>query len=139
MVAKFSEGRYELCRSLFGRGVDLCSGLATSKVKKETNRNRVQQAFIAGIVRSISDYQSATDRIRRDEIPDKVTSLPIPYPLLLENIDYELNKTLFLGGYEKWLKGNRHLFEGEDCDADGFNFMYYDLFDSKLVKWDSKK
>jgi hypothetical protein len=92
----------------------LTAGWLYLKLKREMSRNRVQQAFIAGIIRSISDYQSSTDRMGRAEIPGKVTVLPIPYPLLLENIDYELNKALFLISYEKWLKESRNLFENED-------------------------
>jgi len=37
-------------------------------LSKERKRNRILQAFIAGLVRSVSDYVSATDKIDLKEM-----------------------------------------------------------------------
>lgn len=107
------------------------------KLSKEMRRNRILQGFIAGIIRGISDYKSAIDR-DEDDLPDRTTQLPIPYHMLLENIDCELSKDLLLFKYQKWLKNNRLLFfDDKRYTGYGFNLMYLDLFDKKLKLWHS--
>ena len=114
--------------------------LVYQKLKKEHDRNRILQAFIAGIIRTISDYRNLTDSKDQDEFPDKAIAFPIPYSILLENIDYELSKDQLLAEYEKWITNdaNRKLFfDDKNHTGDGFTFMYYDLFDKKYREWSS--
>jgi hypothetical protein len=113
---------------------------------KERKRNRVLGAFIAGIVRSISNYVSTTDSIDSDELPPRYTQLPIPYINVLEAIEYELSKNFYISPakYERWLIKTRQLFlENEtiarDARNDGFIFMTYDLFDDLLARWRSSE
>jgi len=99
----------------------------------------MHQAFTAGIIRSVTDYHSRTDS-DEFEIPNKPARLPIPYPLMLENIDWELSKDLLMANYETWLKKDRNIFFDEETYGDdGFNFMYLDLFDRKLSRWHSNE
>jgi hypothetical protein len=111
---------------------------------KERKRNRICSAFIAGLVRSVSDYVSSTDQIDVDEMPVQHTKLPIPYENLLEAIEYELLKNFYIptAKYERWLVKTRRIFWENDImvrDArnDGFIFMTYDLFDGLLTRWRS--
>lgn len=110
------------------------------KLDKEIKRNRMHQAFTAGIIRTISDYQSKTDLIDEFDLPDGATELPIPYQTILENIDWELSKDLLMANYEKWLRKDKNIFFDEkEYGDDGFNFMYLDLFDKKLKLWHSEE
>jgi len=118
-------------------GLIICFLWVNFKLNKEMKRNRILQAFIAGIIRAISDYNSKNDQLDEDELPDRTTQLPIPYNMVLEHIDWELSKDLVFTNYEKWLKQNRTLFfDNKQYHApDGFNFMYLDLFDKKVKLW----
>ena len=96
------------------------------------------QAFIAGVVRSISDYVSATDRVNMDEVPEQNTKLPIPYRKIIEAIKYELLKDVpmtEIKSHEAWLRKGRQLFSGDKYGNDGFVFMNYDLFNGLLADW----
>jgi hypothetical protein len=109
-----------------------------ARLDKEIKRNRMHQAFTAGIIRTITDYHSKTDSIENN-VPERPTKLPIPYQAILENIDWELSKDLLMANYEKWLKEDRNIFYDEKkYGDDGFNFMYLDLFDKKIKQWNSK-
>lgn len=126
--------------SIFIFGLIICFLWLNSKLDKEMRRNRILQSFIAGIIRSISDYNSKTDRIDEDDLPDRSTQLPIPYRTVLENIDWELSKDQLLANYEKWLKQDRNIFfDDKRYSGDGFNFIYLDLFDKKLKIWSSEE
>lgn len=121
-------------------GLFICLMWVNFKLKKEIKRNRMHQAFTAGIIRTISDYQSKTDSTDEFDLPDRTTELPIPYQTVLENIDWELSKDLLMTNYEKWLKKDRNIFYDEkEYGDDGFNVMYLDLFDKKLKLWHSKE
>jgi hypothetical protein len=111
---------------------------------KERKRNRILGAFIAGLVRSISNYVSTTDDIDSVEMPPHHVKLPIPYNNILEAIEYELCKNFYISPskYERWLIKTRQIFlENEamvrDARNDGFIFMTYDLFDDLLARWRS--
>jgi hypothetical protein len=110
-------------------------------LKREQKRSRILQAFIAGLVRSVSDYASTTDRIDLTEMPEPNTTLPIPYKKVLEAIEYELLKdTVALASpqkHEKWLLATRRLFDSERRRGDGFVFINYDLFDDLITRWRS--
>jgi len=107
------------------------------KIEKEKKRSHTVQAFLAGVIRAISDYQSKTDRISDEEdLPPRSASLPIPYETIMENIDWEFGKDFLLQHYEEWLKKDRNLFfEEPQYSGDGFNFMYLDFFDRRLRAW----
>lgn len=111
---------------------------------RERNRNRILRAFIAGLVRSVSDYVSATDEIDPDEMPERYAKLPIPYKGVLEAVEHELLKNISIWKpkkYIRWLQKNRRLFIEEpfrkDGRDDGFVFMNYDLFDDLAARWRS--
>ena len=117
----------------------VCLYQTNAKLNKEIKRSRMHQAFTAGIIRAVTDYHSRTDS-DEFEIPDRSPQLPIPYPMMLENIDWELTKDLLMANYETWLKKDRNIFFDEKTYGDdGFNFMYTDLFDKKLREWNSKE
>ena len=119
-------------------GLTICFLWVNYKLDKEIRRNRILQAFIAGIIRAISDYKSSTDHTHEDDLPNRTTQLPIPYQMVLENIDWELSKDLLLADYEKWLKQSRSIyFDEKRYGNDGFNSMYLDLFNRKLNLWSS--
>lgn len=114
--------------------------VAWSVIQKEQKRNRILQAFIAGLVRSVSDYVSITDETDLDEMPEHNTKLPIPYNKVIEAVEYELLKGVPLTSlqkHEKWLTGNRQLFNDANGVRDGFVFMNYDLFDDLIIRWRS--
>ena len=121
-------------------GLLICFLWVNFKLNKEMRKNRILQAFIAGIIRVISNYNSKTDRNHEDDLPDRATQLPIPYRRVLENIDWELSKDQLLANYEKWLKQDRNIFfDNNRYSGDGFNFIYLDLFDKKLNLWFSEE
>jgi hypothetical protein len=60
-----------------------CIFWLNNKIEKEKKRNRTLQAFLAGVIRVISDYRSKTDHDEQ-ELPGRATSLPIPYDTVLE-------------------------------------------------------
>ena len=101
----------------------------------ERRRNRILQAFVAGIVRSISDYFSVNDAVEPSEVPEQNTKLPIPYKKVLESIEYEFQKDFWVEPYQKWLKDDRQIFADAKYANDGFNFIYYDLFDKLAKQW----
>jgi hypothetical protein len=110
------------------------------KIEKEKRRNRTVQAFLAGVIRAVSDYQNSMDRgIKLEDLPQKGNTLPIPYRLILDNIDCEFDRDTYLQHYEKWLNSERLLFfEDKKYYGGGFNFMYIDFFDRRLQKWNMK-
>lgn len=117
-----------------------CFLLINHKLNKEMKRNRVLQSFIAGIIRTISDYKSKTDHNHEEDLPGRSTQLPIPYHMVLENVDWELSKDQLLEHYENWLKQDRDIFfDDKKYGGDGFTFMYLDLFDKKLRRWFSNE
>jgi hypothetical protein len=108
---------------------------------KERKRTRVLCAFVAGLVRSVSDYVSGTDKTFLDEIPIRHTQLPLPYKSVLEAIEYELAKNVtMMDNYENWLLNMRRICRNEndlmvrDASDDGFVFMAFDLFDDLLAR-----
>lgn len=109
------------------------------KIEKEKKRNRTVQAFLAGVIRVISDYKSKTDKISDEEaLPPRSANLPIPYETIMENIDWEFGKDFLLQHYKEWLKHDRNIFfEEPRYSGDGFNFMYLDFFDKRLQAWHS--
>jgi len=110
------------------------------RIEKEKKRNRIVQAFLAGVIRAISDYKSKTDEIGDEEdLPEQNYRLPIPYEKLLESIDWEFSKDFPLEYLEKWLKHDRNLFDDSQYGNDGFNFMYLDLYDKLFNQWFSKE
>ena len=113
-------------------------------LSKERKRNRILQAFIAGLVRSVSDYVSTTDKIDLKEMPERNTTLPIPYRNILESVQDEMLKNVFIASdkkYEKWLLASRQIFSEEtlrnDVRDDGFVSINYDLFDGLIARWRS--
>ena len=111
-----------------------------ASLKKEQKRNRILQAFIAGLVRSVSDYVSTTDKTNMDEVPEQNTKLPIPYKKVIEAVEHELLKdvsVVSIKSHEEWLRESRQLFTGDKEGNDGFVFMNYDLFDDLLTHWRS--
>jgi hypothetical protein len=112
------------------------------KLNQEMRRNHVLQQFVAGIIRSISDYHSVNDQHRNEEdFPNASPShLPIPYKVILENIDCEHSKDMLLATYATWLKESRDLFlDDKNHSGDGFNFMWWDYFDDKVRTWHSQE
>ena len=105
------------------------------QVSLECKRNRVLQSFLAGIIRSISDYFSKTDASGPSEIPQKNRSIPIAYKNVLESIEWEFQKDFWVEPYQKWVKHDRQLFVDEKYANDGFNFIYWDLFDKLAQQW----
>lgn len=100
------------------------------ELQKEKKRNRVLQSFIAGIIRSISDYMSRTDDITIENL-SKVSSrkLPIPYNEILANVSHEFSKDFWIKPFEKWIKRDRNIFYDDKYANDGFNMIYWDLYD----------
>ena len=98
------------------------------KLEKEIYRNRMLQAFIAGTIRTFSDYKGLGEP---EESPVKAWYLPIPYKILLDNVEYEFFKGMPPDHYKEWVKSNENLFLYEPkyyCNDDGFNFIYLDFF-----------
>ena len=98
------------------------------KLETEIYRNRVLQAFIAGTIRTVSDYKGLGEI---NEGPTKAWYLPIPYKILLDNVEYEFFKGMPEDHYKKWVKASENLFIYEPkvyCNDDGFNFIYLDFF-----------
>jgi hypothetical protein len=115
----------------------VCCGLIIKLKKKK--RNRMLQAFLAGVIRVISDYRSKTDESSDgEELPDRSIHLPIPYETVLENIEWEFSKDMLLENYKKWLKHDRNIFYEDSRSGDGFNFIYWDFFDRRLKEWSSE-
>ena len=98
------------------------------KLEKEIYRNRILQSFIAGAIRTISDYKGLGER---KESPVKAWYMPIPYKILLDNVEYEFSKGMPVDHYKEWVKTSENLFIYEPklyCSDDGFNFIYLDFF-----------
>ena len=98
------------------------------KLEKEIYRNRMLQAFIAGTIRTVSDYKGLGES---KESPVKAWYLPIPYKILLDNVEYEFFKGMPVAHYKNWVKTNENLFIYEPkvyCNDDGFNFIYLDFY-----------
>ena len=98
------------------------------KLEKEIYRNRLLQAFIAGTIRTVSDYKGLGET---KESPVKAWYLPIPYRILLDNVEYEFFKGLPVEHYKAWVKKSENLFVYEPrvyCNDDGFNFIYLDFY-----------
>src|SRR6516165_6227143 len=108
---------------------------------KERKRTRVLCAFVAGLVRSVSDYVSRTDKVDLDEMPLRHMQLPLPYKSVLEAVAYELEKNVtMMDNYESWLLNMRRMCRNEndlmvrEARDDGFVFMAFDLFDDLLAR-----
>lgn len=104
--------------------------------QKERRRSRILQSFLAGLIKSISDYVSRTDMSDISSAAD-ITKIydrefPIPYSELLQNISREFQKDFWLKPYEKWITKDRNLFYEGKYANDGFNMIYWDYFDKAL-------
>jgi len=104
-------------------------------LKKEQKRNRILQSFISGIIRSLTDYFSRTDRL--EDLPPNTHEFPIPYKSLIKNIQYEFQKDFWIIPHKEFLKKDRSLFCSKKYRNDGFNFMYWDFFDDLLTDWEN--
>lgn len=98
------------------------------KLEKEMYRNRILQAFIAGTIRTVSDYKGLGES---EQSPVKAWYLPTPYKIVLDNVEYEFFKGIPTEHYKAWVKMSENLFIYEPklyCNDDGFNFIYLDFF-----------
>ena len=107
------------------------------EIQKEKRRNRILQSFTAGIIKSVSDYVSQTDAVDISSASDIVKvydkKFPIPYNIILQNINKEFEKDFWTRPYWKWIKKDRNLFYERKYLNDGFNMIYWDLFDKALA------
>ena len=117
----------------------LLSGYLYFKVSRENKKNRILQAFVAGIIRSITDYNSKTDAVSPEDVPQTENKHPINYKSVLEAIQYEFSKDFWAEPYQEWLKHDRLIFNDEKFGNDGFNFIYWDLFDKAHTEWHSEE
>lgn len=115
---------------------------------REKRRNRVLQAFIAGIIRAISDYKSRLDvSTDSDKLPEKHTNIPIPYEELIEDIRWEFDEDFFknyksvsennivVEPFSSWLRFEKNLFFDFKYNNEGFCMMYYDFHDWRNKLW----
>ena len=103
-------------------------------IKKQ---NRLKNAFIAGMIRSISNYRSWTDiHEESDDIPVVNKKLPISYDHILDSIVYELQKDYSVWEIIAWLETDRWLFNEKNSRWDGFVFIYYDLYEKIEKRFD---
>lgn len=106
-----------------------------SILKKEQKRSRVFQAFIVGIIRTVSDYKTILDD---KDTPEQNKTLPIPYKKFIKTVEYELvkdfeNSPRRTGGVEdfvEWSKGNEELFVSKKYGNTSFSHINYSLFNS---------
>jgi hypothetical protein len=106
------------------------------ELSQEKRRSRILQSFTAGIIRSVSDHISRTDIQNISSAADimevRANEFPIPYDKILQNISKEFEKDFWSQPYWKWIKDDRNLFYESRYANDGFNMMYWDLFDKAL-------
>ncbi len=106
--------------------------------QKEKRRNRILQSFIAGIIKSMSDYVSRTDIPDISSASDIIKiydkKFPIPYNEILQNISREFEKDFWSKPFWKWLKKDRNLFYEGKYTSDGFNMIYWDFFDKAIAE-----
>jgi hypothetical protein len=102
--------------------------------RKEKRRNRVLQSFVAGIIRSVSDYHSRTDEIQSAQDLSQLLTrkFPLPYWDILQNVANEFAKDFWVKPFGRWIANDRNLFYDGKYSNDGFNMMYWDLFDKAL-------
>jgi hypothetical protein len=107
------------------------------EVQKEKRRNRIMQAFTAGIIKSMSDYISSTDMPDISSAADIAKAFnrkfPIPYNEIIQNIIKEFQKDFWMNPYWKWIKNDRNLFYEEKYGNDGFSMIYWDFFDKAIA------
>ena len=112
-------------------------GFLLFEIQKEKRRNRILQSFTAGIIKSVSDYVSKTDMNDIASAADLVKiydkKFPIPYNEMLQNISNEFEKDFWTRPYWRWIQKDRNLFYERQYANDGFNMIYWDLFDKALV------
>src|SRR3990172_4088242 len=103
------------------------------ELHKEKKRNRILQSFMAGLIKSVSDYISKTDASDMSTASDLINTyskkFPIPYNEVLKNINREFEKDFWQKPYWKWVKNDRSLFYDDKYANDGFNMIYWDFFD----------
>lgn len=103
------------------------------ELQREKRRNRILQSFLAGVIKSMSDYVSRTDTPDISSSSDIVKiydrKFPIPYSELLQNVNREFQKDFWMKPYGKWIRKDRNLFYEGKYANDGFNMIYWDYFD----------
>ena len=111
-------------------------GFLLFEIQKK-RRNRILQSFTAGIIKSVSDYVSKTDMPDISSAAELVKiydkKFPIPYNEMLQNISNEFEKDFWIRPYWGWIQKDRNLFYERQYANDGFNMIYWDLFDKALV------
>ena len=104
--------------------------------QKERRRNRILQSFLAGLIKSTSDYVSRTDLSDISSADDIIKihdkKFPIPYSEILEAISREFEKDFWMNPFWKWVSKDRNLFYDEKYANDGFNMIYWDFFDKAV-------
>ena len=75
----------------------------------------------------MNDIASAADLVK---IYDR--KFPIPYTEILQNISNEFEKDFWARPYWRWIRKDRSLFYERQYANDGFNMIYWDLFDKAL-------
>ena len=111
-----------------------------NKLRKEQQRRHILQAYIAGVIRTISDYETSTDD--KDILLEKEDSLPVSYESVLCAIEHELLSDISLQDdierHEKWLEYNKAIFSGKEGlfnGKEGFVTINYNLFNDLLKSW----
>lgn len=111
--------------------------------QKEKRRNRILQSFVAGLIKSMSDYVSQTDVIDISSangisrIYDK--KFPIPYNEIINAIGHEFQKDFWMNPYWQWIRKDRNLFYDRKYANDGFNMIYWDFFDKAVLAVNGNK
>ncbi len=104
--------------------------------QKEKRRNRILQSFLAGLIKSTSDYVSCTDLSDISSAGDIIKihdkKFPIPYSEILEAISLEFEKDFWMNPFWKWVSKDRNLFYDGKYTNDGFNMIYWDFFDKAV-------
>lgn len=115
----------------------ILAGFFLIEIQKEKRRNRILQSFIAGIIKSVSDHVSKTDMLDISSAADIVKiydkKFPIHYNEILQNISKEFEKDFWTRPYLKWIQRDRNLFYERKYTNDGFNMIYWDLFDKAIL------
>lgn len=108
------------------------------EIQREKRRNRIMQSFIAGLIKSVSDYTSRSDMENISTVADLAKihdkKFPIPYSEILRDITHEFEKDFWVKPYWKWVKKDRSLFYDDRYANDGFNMIYWDFHDSAIAQ-----
>lgn len=102
------------------------------QITREKRRNRILQAFIAGVFDSVQKSLYAIETHDNEHKAKEEGYYEHFREVILGSVAAYLHADLWQKPYRKWLERDKNLFRDEKYANGGFNLLYMDLYKHEL-------